>query len=233
MTRSSSKEVETRVVRTVQLRASPSPPRSPSVQAISVLTRVGTSRSRADRSRSHHRSSMSRNQQRGEARSRSRSKESELPIRCSRAGSRESRVGKVQPPRQHISQPCSEKQRPAPTPGSAGQNMSTADQAIPTYQDLAVHIVARRVHDLQAALMTCPAQFRMDLEDQLASANLALRQRQNHRQSHLVLSTQAIMLRGEENQEFPLEVPLWTQHCGLSSTFLAPVPVTSAKKQKK
>merc|ERR1712012_441982 len=134
---------------------------------------------------------MSRNQQRGEARSearsRSRSIESELPSRCSRAGSRESRVGKVQPPRQHISQPCSEKQRPAPTPESAGQNTSTAGQAIPTYQDLAVHIVARRVHDLQAALMTCPAKFRTDLEDQLASANLALRQRKNHQQSHLVL----------------------------------------------
>ena len=109
--------------------------------------------------------------------------------------------------------------------------MSGADQALPTYQDLAVHIVARCVHDLQAALITCPAPFRMDLEDQLASANLALRQRQNHRQSHLVFSTQAIMLRGEENQQFPLEVPLWTQHCGLSSTFLAPVPVTSAEKQ--
>merc|ERR1712122_150230 len=184
----SSSEVET-CVRTVQLRSTPSPPRSPSVQAISVLTRVGTSRSRADRSRSHH--SMSRNQQRGEARSKARSRSrsrSELPNRCSREGSRESRVGsresrvsKVQPPRRHISQPCSEKQRPAPTPGSAGQNMSTADQAIPTYQDLAVHIVARRVHDLQAALMMCPAKFRTDLEDQLVSANLALRQRKNHR----------------------------------------------------
>merc|ERR1712012_1413460 len=111
---------------------------------------------------------MSRNQQRGEARSearsRSRSRESVLPSRCSRAGSRESRVGKVQPTRQHISQPCSEKQRPAPTPESADQNMSTAGQAIPTYQDLAVHIVARSVHDLQAALMTCPAKFQTDLE---------------------------------------------------------------------
>ena len=156
-----------------------------------------------------------------------------LPSRYSRAGSRESRVGKVQPPRQHISQPCSEKQRSAPTPESAGQNTSGAGQALPTYQDLAVHIVARRVHDLQTALMTCPSTFRTDLEDQLASANLALRQRRNHRQSHLVLSTQAIMLRGEENQQFPLEVPLWTQHWGLSSTFLAPVPVTSAEKQKR
>merc|ERR1711873_386886 len=189
----------------------------------------------ADRSRSHH--SMSRQQRvgarsevrskaRSEARSRSRS---ELPNRCSREGSRESRVNsresrvsKVQPPKRHISQPCSEKQQPAPTPGSAGQNTSTADQAIPTYQDLAVHIAARRVPDLQAALMTCPAKFRTDLEDQLASANLALRQRKNHQQSHLVLSTQSLVLRGEENQEFPLEVPLWTQHCGLSSTFLAP-----------
>merc|ERR1712122_336497 len=247
VTTRSSSEVET-CVRTVQLRSTPTPPRSPSVQAISVLTRVGTSCSRADRSRSHH--SMSRQQRvgarsevrskaRSEARSRSRSR-SELPNRCSREGSRESRVGsresrvsKVQPPRRHISQPCSEKQRPAPTPGSAGQNMSTADQAIPTYQDLAVHIVARRVHDLQAALMMCPAKFRTDLEDQLASANLALRQRKNHQQSHLVLSTQTLVLRGEESREFPLEVPSVTEHCGLSSTFLAPVPVTSAKKQKK
>ena len=244
VTTRSSSEVET-CVRTVQLRSTPTPPRSPSVQAISVLTRVGTSRSRADRSRSHH--SMSRNRQRGEARSEARGEarsksrsRSELPNRCSRegsresrVGSRESRVGKVQPPRRHISQPCSEKQQPAPTPGSAGQNMSTADQAIPTYQDLAVHIAARPVHDLQAALMTCPARFRTDLEDQLASANLALRQRQNHQQSHLVLSTQTLVLRGEESREFPLEVPLWTQHCGLSSTFLAPVTVTSAKKQQK
>ena len=115
VTRSSSKEVET-CVRTVQLRSSPSPPRSPSVQAISVLTRVGTSCSRADRSRSHHRGSMSTNQQRGEARrSRSRSKESELPRRSSRAGSRESKAGKVQPPRHPISQPCSEKPQPALT----------------------------------------------------------------------------------------------------------------------
>merc|ERR1712012_944298 len=73
VTRSSSKEVET-CVRTVQLRSTPSPPRSPSVQAISVLTRVGTSRSRADRSRSHH--SMSRNQQRVGARSEARSEDS-------------------------------------------------------------------------------------------------------------------------------------------------------------
>merc|ERR1711923_59712 len=245
VTRSSS-EVET-CVRTVQLRSTPTPPRSPSVQAISVLTRVGTSRSRADRSRSHH--SMSRQQRvgarsevrskaRSEARSRSRSR-SELPNRCSREGSRESRVNsresrvsKVQPPKRHISQPCSGRQQPAPTPGSAGQSTSTADQATPTYQDLAVHIAARRVHDLQAVLMTCPAQFRPDLEDQLASANLALRQRHNHQQSHLVLSTQTLILRGEENREFPLEVPLWTQHCGLSATFLAPVPVTK-KQQKK
>merc|ERR1712240_164028 len=101
-----------------------------------------------------------RSEARSEARSRSRSR-SELPNRCSREGSRESRVNsresrvsKVQPPKRHISQPCSEKQQPAPTPGSAGQSTSTADLAIPTYQDLAVHIAARRVHDLQAALMT-------------------------------------------------------------------------------
>ena len=177
---------------------------------------------------------MSRNQQqREETRSSSRSKESELPRRHSRAGSRESKVGKVQPTRQHILQPCSEKQRSAPTADTTDRSTNIDAQALPTYQDLAVHIVARRVHDLQAALMTCPASFRMDLEDQLASANLALRQRHNHRQSHLVLSTQAIMLRGEENQQFPLEVPLWTQHLGPSSTFLAPVPVSSAQKQRR
>ena len=92
---------------------------------------------------------------------------------------------------------------------------------------------ARRVLELQAALMTCPASFRRNLEDQLASANLALRERHNHRQSHLVLTTQALVLRGEENRQFPLEVPLWTQHLGPSSTFLAPVPVSSAQKQRK
>merc|ERR1712235_89687 len=232
-TRSSSTEVET-CVRTVQLRSSPSPTRSPSVQAISVHTRVGTSRSKADRSRSPLRGNMSRNQQQREVgRSKSRSREGELPRRRSRAGSRESRAGKVQPPKQHISQPCSEKQRPAPTAGTTDQSTNIDAQPLPTYQDLVVHIAARRVHDLQAALMTCLASFRMDLEDQLASANLALRERQNHRQSHLVLSTQALVLRGEENRQFPLEVPLWTQHLGPSSTFLAPVPVSSAQKQRK
>ena len=234
MTRLSSKEVETRVVRTVQLRASPSPPRSPSVQAISVLTRVGTSRSRASRLRSHHRGSMSTNQQRREARrSRSRSKESELPRRSSRAGSREGKPGKVQPSRPPTSQLCSEKHQPALTADSTDQSTNGDDRALPTYQDLLVHIVARRVHDLQAALMTCPAPFRTELEDQLASANLALRQRQNHRQSHLVLSSQLVLLRGEDTEQFPLEIPLWTQHWGPSSTFLAPVPVSSAEKQKK
>ena len=232
LTRSSSKEVETRVVRTVQLRASPSPPRSPSVQAISVLTRVETSRSRASRSRSHHRGNMS-NQQRKEARrSRSRSKESELPRRSSRAGSREGKPGKVQPSKPPTSQPCSEKPQPALTADTTDRSTNMDDQALPTYQDLLVHIVARRVHDLQAALMTCPAPFRTELEDQLASANLALRQRRNHRQSHLVLSSQIVLLRGEETEQFPLEIPLWTQHWGPSSTFLAPVPVSSAVKLK-
>ena len=197
------------------------------MQAISVLTRVGTSRSRASRSRSHHRGSMSTNQQRREARrSRSRSKESELPRRSSRAGSREGKPGKVQPSKPPTSQPCSEKHQPALTAESIDRSTSGDDQALPTYQDLLVH-------DLQAALMTCPAPFRMELEDQLASANLALRQRQNHRQSHLVLSSQIILLRGEEKEQFPLEVPLWTQHWGPSSTFLAPVPVSSAEKQRR
>ena len=229
------------LMRTVQLRSTPTPPRSPSVQAVSVLTRVGTSRSRADRSRSHH--SMSRQQRvgarsevRSTARSKTRSKSrsrSELPNRCSREGSRESRVSKVQRPKRHISPPCSGGQQQAPMPGSAGQSTSTAGLARPTYQDLAVHIAARRVHDLQAVLMTCPAKFQPDLEDQLASANLALRQRHNHQNSHLVLSTQTLVLRGEENREFPLEVPMWTQHSGLSSTFLAPVPVTKKQQQQK
>ena len=240
-TRSSSTEVET-CVRTVQLRSSPSPARSPSVQVTrspsvqvtSVHTRVGTSRSKADRSRSPLRGNMGRNQQRREVgRSKSRSREGELPRRRSRASSRDSRAGKVQPPKQHISQACSEKQRPAPTAGTTDQSTTINDQPLPTYQDLVVHIAARRVHDLQAALMTCPASFRRNLEDQLASANLALRERHNHRQSHLVLTTQALVLRGEENRQFPLEVPLWTQHLGPSSTFLAPVPVSSAQKQRK
>merc|ERR1712235_35241 len=232
-TRSSSTEVET-CVRTVQLRSSPSPTRSPSVQVTSVHTRVGTSRSKADRSRSPLRGSMGRNQQRREVgRSKSRSREGELPRRRSRASSRDSRAGKVQPPKQHISQACSEKQRPAPTAGTTDQSTTINDQPLPTYQDLVVHIAARRVHDLQAALMTCPASFRRNLEDQLASANLALRERHNHRQSHLVLTTQAIVLRGEENRQFPLEVPMWTQHLGPSSAFLAPLPVSLAQKQRK
>merc|ERR1712079_402161 len=98
-TRSSSTEVET-CVRTVQLRSSPSPARSPSVQVTrspsvqvtSVHTRVGTSRSKADRSRSPLRGNMSRNQQRREVgRSKSRSREGELPRRRSRANSRHNR----------------------------------------------------------------------------------------------------------------------------------------------
>ena len=147
-TRSSSTEVET-CVRTVQLRSSPSPTRSPSVQVTrspsvqvtSVHTRVGTSRSKADRSRSPLRGSMGRNQQRREVgRSKSRSREGELPRRRSRASSRDSRAGKVQPPKQHISKACSEKQRLAPTAGTTDQSTIINDQPLPTYQDLVVHI---------------------------------------------------------------------------------------------
>ena len=194
---------------------------------------------RASRSRSHHRGnrksrSVSTNQQRREARiSRSKSKEGGLPKGSSKASSREDKPGKVQPSRPPTSQLCSEKHRPALTADSTDQSTNGDDRALPTYQELLVHIVARRVHDLQAALMTCPAPFRTELEDQLASANLALRQRQNHQQSHLVLSSQLVLLRGEDTEQFPLEIPLWTQHWGPSSTLLATIPVSSAVKQKK
>ena len=112
-------------------------------------------------------------------------------------------------------------------------SLSVSDKRRACFDNLIIAAKSRLPDDRHSLDHLRPAQHRHQLEDQLASANLALQQRQRHRKSHLILSSQVLLLRGEDGEEHPLEVPLWTQHRGASSTLLSAVPVSSAPRQTK
>ena len=76
---------------------------------------------------------------------------------------------------------------------------------IPSYNDLCYHILLRHQQDLQQALLLNPNQPTQ--AEQLLLANLAL---DHAPQRYPILNTSCIVLRGEENTQHPVQVPLWT-----------------------
>ena len=76
---------------------------------------------------------------------------------------------------------------------------------IPSYNDLCYHILLRHQQDLQQALLLNPNQPTQ--AEQLLLANLAL---DHAPQRFPILNTSCIVLRGEEETQHPIQVPLWT-----------------------
>ena len=76
---------------------------------------------------------------------------------------------------------------------------------IPSYNDLCYHILLRHQQDLQQALLLHPNQPTQ--AEQLLLANLAL---DHAPQRFPSLNTSCIVLRGEEETQHPIQVPLWT-----------------------
>ena len=76
---------------------------------------------------------------------------------------------------------------------------------IPSYNDLCYHILLRHQQDLQQTLLLNPNQPTQ--AEQLLLTNLAL---DHAPQRYPSLNSSTIVLRGEENTQHPVQVPLWS-----------------------